>query len=201
MALDLDVTVETNAALREMAAIADDRAPRAIKRAIRKTLSWLQREMLREISRASGLSPAVLKQYRRVAIKAGDVEGRVWAGLNPLPAHEAGTVSWSPNSAGASAGGNFYEGAFYRPVYGSTAKVWIRTRRNQSAGNPIYHGRKRYKTFSGEVSGGRFPVEVVGMQLEEYSADVTDRLEQAARTRFETILRQELNYALHHERN
>jgi len=201
MAVDLDLTLETEEALREMAALTHTRAPLAIKRAVRKTLQWLQREMLRELARASGISPAVLKKYRRVAIKAGEQQGTVWAGLNPLPAHEAGKVSWSPGSAGATAGGEFYEGAFYRSVYGTGAKVWVRTRRNASAGNPIYHGRGRYKPFSGQVSRGRFPVELVGMQMEQYSSEIADRIQEGARARFETILRQELNYVINHERN
>lgn len=200
MAVSLDLTLEADAALREMSALHHSRAPLAIKRAVRKTLRWLHRELLREMARASGIRQAVFRQYRRIALTVGEYEGRVWAGLDPLPAHEAGRVSWSPTSAGASVAGNTYEGAFYRPVYGSAAKVWVRSRRNLAAGNPTYHPRRRYRSFSGDVSHGRFPVEIVAAPMEEFADPVVDRIEAAARVRFATIVRQELNYVINHER-
>jgi hypothetical protein len=168
----------------------------ASKRALRKLLRWLRGQVLRQVSRETGVKQKTLKQYQRVQVQLNGMEGRLWLGLNPLPLHEAGRVSWRPSSQGARVARETYEGAFYRAVYGNTPKVWIRAARNQQLGHPTYHKLRAASTFSGQVSGGRFPVQLLGMPLADAAQELDRRLSQKAEQRFKTILAQELNFVL-----
>lgn len=173
----------------------------AIKRAIRKTLNALRTLILRQVSRDSGMTQKKLKQYQRVHISLRDNDGLIWVGLNPVPLHETGRVSWSRKRAGARVGGKTYAGTFYRPVYGSQPKVWIRSARNRQEGHPGYHPkRRRYSAAPGALNRGRFPVELLGAPLDDSEDKLDARIEQFARDRFRKNLAHELEYALEHER-
>ena len=168
----------------------------ACKRALRKLLIWLRRQVLQQVARESGVKQKTLQQYQRVHVQLQGLEGRLWLGLNPLPLHEAGRISWRPASRGASVAGTTYEGAFYRAVYGTTRKVWIRSARNRQLGHATYHEPKRYRAFSGDVDQGRFPVELLGMALNDAEDALDSRLHRQAQQRFSTLLTQELNFVL-----
>lgn len=195
ISLDLDSGIKN--AIGELQ-LADKRVQLAIKRAVRKVLQWLSRRVASQLADAGKVSERVVKAHRRVAVKFGDVEGLVWVGLDPLPAHE-GKVAYSRGSAGASVNGKTLKGAFVASIYAGGAKVWIRSARNRSFGHAVVHSRRRYKTFSGEVSHGRFPVELIGIDVEAM-AKQDARLQASAMHRFETLLNQELNYALNVEK-
>nr|VFK50896.1 MAG: hypothetical protein BECKTC1821D_GA0114238_11233 [Candidatus Kentron sp. TC] len=172
----------------------------AIKRAVRKLILWIRRQMLRQASRMTGVPQKEIVRYRRIHIDIAGMEGTVWLGTSPLPLHLAGRVSWNQASAGATVAGCQYAGAFYRNVYGGERKVWIRSSRNLREGHPTYHGKRRHRSFSHTVSHGRFPVELLGTEMNELEDEIARRLERRVKIRFREILEQELNYALNHER-
>lgn len=176
---------------------ASPQAKLGIKRAVRKLLQWYARKIAVEIKTETQVSEKVLKTNRRLFVKYGDFEGLIWVGVDPLPASE-GNVSYTAGSAGATVNGKSMPGTFRASIYSSAAKVWIRTRRNRDFGHPIYNPRRRHKSFSGAVKAGRFPVELVAIELDSV-LDVDDRLTTQARARFEELLFQELNYALNLE--
>ncbi len=198
-----DLTLDVDAAVSEVAKFQDfsnRRVQLAVKRAIRKTLRWVHREILRYVSQESGVAQKKFKQYRRVKLVTNKQDSYVWIGLNPLPLHEAGRVSWNPASSGARVAGKTYEGAFYRSVYSAQQKVWIRSSRNKKLGHATYHPKKRYHAYGSGPSRGRFPVELLGVDMEDLPDDVGRRIEKRAESRMVTLLEQELNYALNHER-
>ncbi|VFM96467.1 MAG: hypothetical protein BECKG1743D_GA0114223_102032 [Candidatus Kentron sp. G] len=172
----------------------------AIKRAVRKLILWLRRQMLRQASQVSGVAQKEIIRHRRIYLDIKGMEGTVWLGTSPLPLHLAGRVSWNPSSIGATVAGRQYAGAFYRNVHGGGPKVWIRSSRNLREGHPTYHGKRRHRSFSHAVSHDRFPVEILGTEMNELEDEIARRLERRAHTRFRELLEQELNYVLNHER-
>jgi len=171
----------------------------AIKRAVRKTVRGVQRAVLQVLSKESGVTQKNIKKYQRLKIKLNGTEGLIWVGLNPLPLHLSGRVAWSQKSAGARVNGQTFRGAFYRRVYGTERKVWIRSARNRQEGHATYHAARSYKSFSGEVSRGRFPVELLGVPLEDAESPIEQKINSWALPFFKKRLHEELNYALNHE--
>nr|VFK12779.1 MAG: hypothetical protein BECKLFY1418C_GA0070996_100183 [Candidatus Kentron sp. LFY] len=168
----------------------------ALKRAVRKLMLWYRRQVLQYASRLTGIAQKKFGLYNRVHLKMTGTEGYLWVGFSPMPLHEAGRVSWSRSSAGAKVKGRQYAGAFYQSVYGSQPKVWIRSSSNRTEGHPLYHPRRKHRSFSGEVDRGRFPVELLGMEMDEIPAEIARRLNRAAHARFQTLFRHELEFAL-----
>nr|VFJ53389.1 MAG: hypothetical protein BECKFM1743A_GA0114220_101147 [Candidatus Kentron sp. FM]VFJ54597.1 MAG: hypothetical protein BECKFM1743C_GA0114222_101417 [Candidatus Kentron sp. FM]VFK10375.1 MAG: hypothetical protein BECKFM1743B_GA0114221_101387 [Candidatus Kentron sp. FM] len=82
----------------------------AIKRAVRKLILWLRRQMLQQASRMTGVPQKEIVRYRRIHLDIEGMEGTVWLGTSPLPLHLAGRVSWNPASAGATVAGRQYAG-------------------------------------------------------------------------------------------
>jgi hypothetical protein len=91
-------------------------------------------------------------------------------------------------------GGQVYEGAFLKQIYGSHEKVYIRTARNRSAGHAIT-GEQPQNGYK-DKADSRFPVEVVAEEIEPVARKVLERYELRLNAHFQTILKQELNYAL-----
>jgi len=172
---------------------------KAIKRALRKTLRGVQRMMLREMSKESGVAQKNIKRYHRIKITFQGTTGEVWAGLNPLPLHLSGRVSWSPNAAGARVNGQVYTGSFFRDVYGGGKKVWIRSARNRSEGHTTYRSKTGLRVLSG-ASGGRFPVQLLGVPLDNADTKIERQVDKWAGPFFREKLLQELNFAILHER-
>lgn len=198
------ITLELDNAFRELTTglqlLPRDLA-RAQKRALRKTMMWLQRQGTAELARQTGIKQKDLKAYRRATIKVGDYEGVLWLGLNPMPLHLSGRVSWSPKSDGARVKGRTYAGAFYRAIYGSERKVWIRTKRNVAEGHVPYHDAARYRPLpTRQVSSGRFPVTLLGVPLEDAGPELSATLLRDAEERYRKLLAQEINYVMNHER-
>lgn len=167
----------------------------ALKRAVRKVSIWLQRQAFSAIGKASGISQKNLKKFQRVNISVGPYQGQLWLGLNPMPLHLAGRVSWSKSSSGARVRGKTHTGAFHRAVYGAERKVWVRTARNATAGLTPYHEARRYRPASG-INRGRFPVTLVGVPLQDNASLLSDELMRRLNERFAKVLAQEINYLL-----
>jgi len=173
---------------------------KAIKRAVRKTVRGVQRQALRVMSNESGVTQKNIKKYHRITTVVNGMEGVVWVGLNPLPLHLSGRVTWRQKSSGARVNGKVYTGAFYRKVYSGEAKVWIRSSRNRQEGHATYHPIKPYREFSGDVSRGRFPVELLGVPLETARSPIEEKVQSWALPFFKKRLIEELNFAINHER-
>ncbi len=174
---------------------------KASNRAIKKTIRWLRTRIAREISAATKVPQKALKP-RLTASVAGRGSDRVhilWFGSMPLPAENAGNPRQTRK--GTNVGRHRYEGAFVATIYNPEANVWIRTRRNASAGHYTL-GKRRKPAPSGvppELSG-RFPVQRVGIPLDTLAAEVFKRYQKRAEARFGVLIEQELNYAVNHEK-
>jgi hypothetical protein len=167
----------------------------ALKRSVRKLMRWIRRQVLQYASRMSGIAQNKFSLYNRVHLKLSGTEGWMWVGFGALPLHEAGRVSWRPGSVGARVAGQQYAGAFYRRVYGDTPKVWIRNARNLREGHALYRSNRTMR--GGTAPGhGRFPVRLLGLEMEEIPREMQRRLERKAHLRFKTLLRHELEFAL-----
>ncbi len=197
MEVSLDLTLDWERAVAELAAVGERRrVERALKRALRKLSRWAWREMTRRYARETGVTQKALRGYRRVSLRVGDMRTDVWAGLDPLPAHVFGRVSWRRNAPGARVRGRVLEGAFYRPVYGTQPKVWIRTARNLRSRLPLYNPPRNWRPMEGGPDRGRFPVALVALPVEAAARPLARGMDRAARERFARLARQELQYAL-----
>ena len=185
---------------RDMQAL-EDRVGKVVNRAVKKLTQWLRTHSVREISQEIGITQKALKKrfiIERVSVN-GQERVRIWVGLMNVAVHDLGKVTRA--TAGAKVGGAVYEGAFLKKIYGSQEKVYIRTARNRSAGHATVADRtgrvnKNPDRPFLDKSGGRFPVQVVGEEIEDVSRKILERYELRLNARFQTILKQELNYAL-----
>jgi len=185
---------------RDMQAL-EDRVGKVVNRAVKKLTQWLRTHSVREISQEIGITQNALKKrfiIERVTVN-GQERVRIWVGLMNVAVHDLGKVTQA--KAGAKVGGAVYEGAFLKKIYGSQEKVYVRTARNRSAGHATVADRpgrvnKNPDRPFLDKSGGRFPVQVVGEEIEDVSRKILERYELRLNARFQTILKQELNYAL-----
>lgn len=172
----------------------------ATQRAIRKTMRWLRGVAARELSQQLGIPQKTLKQrltLSRVS-KGMDQAHVLWMGLAPLSAELAGKARQTRK--GVTVGKHKYEGAFLRSIYNPEENVWIRTRRNQRQGYTTVSRKRKAnpKSVPPELAG-RFPVQRIGIELDGVAHEVFRRLERRALDRFNTLIEQELNYAVNVE--
>lgn len=167
----------------------------ALKRAIRKFMRWLQREISRLIKSRTGVAQKSLKARFKVTLLLKEGYASLWVGLNPIEAQLAGGVRQL--KVGTRAAGQLFEGAFYRPVYGKEAKVWRRKFRGKGSTKRSWIHLKR--SAPDEIAG-RFPVEKMTIDIDRPSREEINRLQSRAQKRFKTLFQQELNYAVIHER-
>ena len=198
--LELQLSAVSVELQRDMLAL-EDRVGKVVNRAVVKLTRWLRTHSVREISQEIGIAQKALKQRFRVErVKVGGQEHvRIWVGLMNVALHHLSKPSQT--KAGAKVGGQVYEGAFLEQIYGSTEKVYIRTARNRSAGHATVADRegrtnKQPDRAFLDKSGGRFPVQVVAEEIEPVARKVLERYELRLNSRYQTILQQELNYAL-----
>jgi hypothetical protein len=87
---------------------------RAQARAMKRLLTWVQREILRELSAVTGATQNRLKAL--VRYRASPVPGRdaieVWIGTNPIKVHHLGAVTWRRRMTGARVGRKTYPGTW-----------------------------------------------------------------------------------------
>ncbi|MDG2639235.1 hypothetical protein P7M58_06885 [Vibrio parahaemolyticus] len=170
---------------------------RAIVRATRKTARWLAVHSARELKVALKLKNTKrLKDRIKIFVSGSGSSTTIFFGLAPIEVEAAGKPR--NNADGVSVGGRQYDGAFYRVVYGSMPYVWIRTKRNEREHHPIYRSSKQHSNLSVKAAdlAGRFPVQRIGLEIEEPATDVIERLEARTNERFLVVFDQELNYEL-----
>lgn len=171
---------------------------RALTRATRKTARWLAVHSARELKTALHLKNAKrLKDRIKIFVNQNGSSTTIFFGLAPIEVEAAGKPR--NNSRGVSVGGRQYDGAFYRVVYGSKPYVWIRTKRNQREKHTVYRSSKQHSnpnSIRDSDLSGRFPVQRIGLEIEEPAIQVIERLEARTNERFLVIFDQELNYEL-----
>lgn len=175
----------------------DDVVEIALSRAVKKTARWLAYHSARELKVALGLKNQ--KRIRdRIKVFANNNKGQtsIWFGLAPIEIESAGKPR--QNKSGVRVGGKQYDGAFYAPVYGDTPFVYIRASRNASEGHTTYRRSQQHKNtsaLSGDLKG-RFPVQRLGLDIEEPATYILDSFERRTNERFLVIFDQELNFEL-----
>lgn len=182
----------------------------ASQRALKKTIRWLSSRIAREIGQALNVPQKSFK--RRLSVKAvgrgSDQVHILWLGVAPLAAELVGRPRQTKQ--GVSVGKHRFQGAFYKDVYGDGASVWIRKSRAAALGLKLPQwGRKsrggdsRFMDYGGpndSSNRGRFPVMRVSIDIESVAAEIFRRYDRRAIDRFSTVIDQELNYAVNHER-
>lgn len=163
---------------------------KAINRALKKLMTWIRREVARGIQRGANVSQRSIKGRFKTTLITDQGVAQLWVGLNPLPAHAVGSAR--QNRRGTRVRGNTFEGAFYKAVYGSEKKVYRRKFRGM--------GSTTKAKASGARSDGRFPLEVMKIDIAEIGEQTATRIRTRGEARFKKLLDQELNYALSHER-
>lgn len=179
LGLSLDVG-QGYARVRQQFARMPAASQRAMARALRKLSVWLNRQVLRAGSQASGIPQAWFKRalrYHTTITKEGGrpVGVSVWIGTNPIKVHRLGNVRWSRRMQGARVGRRSYPGS-WSWGYGATGKAVMQ-----------------------RTGAGRLPIEVVREHIHEPVLARLRDIEREAAERFERLLVQELNYALNVE--
>lgn len=182
----------------------DGKVAKAVDRAIRKVARWLRTHSMREIGRALGIKQAAIKHRYRFTDTGKGFERKagIWVGLLAIAAHEAGTPA--QNAAGVRVRGHQFDSAFLQKIYGSEEKVYIRASRNRQlkhatvGGHDSWRYRPKSPSFLAEY-GDRFPVQVIGVDIESVARPILERYEKRLNDRYREILEQELNYVLNVE--
>jgi hypothetical protein len=161
-------------AKRACAALSPHAFRRAGDRAIRKTLTVVEREVKRIGAKRLGITQKAFGAARVTVRRPreGEDSAMVWVGTNPYPVHRLGRVIWRRRAEGARVGRRRYPGAFAWGKNANRPLVWRRA------------GRQR------------LPIEVVTEEIHAgIDADIK-RIEVAAVMRYRRLLAQELNYEL-----
>ena len=169
----------------------------AVNRAVKKTAQWLRTHSIRELGKELGIKQAPLKSRFVVGTNPKQPgEAKVWIGLLAIGAHLTGNVS--QNQAGAKAAKRQYDGAFYKSVHGSDEKVYIRASRNRVMQHDVVreNRRRKYRSLQDPKLKGRFPLHVVGVNIEEPADRIIQRFEARINQRYRELLTHELKYVL-----
>ncbi len=179
----------------------------AINRAIRKLGAWLRTHSVREIGKQLGIKQKVIRNRYRLSqvTESGHRVLKVWVGLLEIAAHEAGNVS--QNKQGAKVAGRQFNSAFKQSIFrlndGSDDHIYIRVKANRRHNHTVLgDSRQRSKWRQAELDktgGGRFPLQIVAIDISEIGLDVLQRYESRLNSRYRELLDQELNYALNVE--
>ena len=145
---------------------------RARKRALRKLSTWVQRQILREAASAAGVTQKLMRTLVRYRATRTDDQLSIWIGTNPLKAHHLGTVRWTRRMAGARVGRRLFAGSWSWPDGKTGGLVMERS------------------------SDARLPIDVVTIPIHDAVLRRIEQIKPDVDRRFQTLLMQELNYAL-----
>lgn len=169
----------------------------AERRAINKTLGWLQGRIARDVGQQERIAIRAVRQRLRTYKVGSNGQGKLWFGLNPIEASRAGRPRQT--RAGVSVAGRRYQGAFYRKVYGSKADIWIRTasKHFDQSNYPDSEVSKAGGASSGWISenDSRFPLAKAKISLEEVRPHF-ESWTQKAHQRLLVVMEQELNFEM-----
>ncbi len=197
----MKLEIDFNNSIEELTAGLNRYSPltkKIIDRTSRKVLTWLKRQIKREVALHHGISQRSLNTRVSSNYFPRNNFGYVFLGANDLPAYLAGKPSQSRSSPGTKVRKHNFKGAFYEQVYGDEKRVWMRKYRGKGSSAKSEKLVGGYHSLN-ENQIGRFPVFEIKIELDN-SEVVLKRLEQATMKRFTTIFNQEMNYALNHEK-
>ena len=169
---------------------------KAERRAMRALSKWVERQVLRAASQELGVTQKALKAAARIKSKATDQIVKVWIGTNPVKAHFLGTVRWTPllgpgsrpgrkpsRMAGARAGKRQFPGSWSWGEGSKTGKTIMRR-----TGQFVQTGARRRE----RIAAVTVPVhDAMARRLDNMAPEIAER--------FDTLYRQQLNYALNVE--
>jgi hypothetical protein len=153
---------------------------RARKRAMKKLMTWIKRQVMREVAKAAGTTQKTFKtllRYQATSDPIGNIN--IWIGTNPVGAHFLGKVSWSRKRKGAKAGKHLFPGTW---SWGEGSKTKTAIMKRSLSSDP-----------DSAIERESFPIHDSVVQA------VTTNIQPQMAERFERLMRQELNYALKHE--
>lgn len=173
---------------------------KASERAMKKTIRWLASRVSRELAQQLGIQQKYLKKRLlvRTAGQGLDKVHILWMGAMPLAAERAGKARQTRK--GVTVGKRKFDGAFYRSIYNADENVWIRTERNNSGYTALNGESKPSKRSLAPEFAGRFPVQRLGVEINAVAVEIFRRLDRRAMDRFTTLIDQELNFAVNHEK-
>ncbi|HAS3046039.1 TPA: hypothetical protein I6Y62_004319 [Vibrio parahaemolyticus] len=204
--MESGVSVELNfaQAIRTATAIIEatpEQLNKATTRAIKKTLRWAGSVVARELGQSLGVAQKGLKP-RIVVTTVGSGADQVhilWVGVLPLAAEKAGKPRQTRR--GVSVRGRRFDSAFVADIYNGEPNVWVRAAKNREHNHTTLSRRRKAATSSPDPKlRGRFPVQRVGIAVEDPAIEIFNRLQRRVEERFKTVLNQELNYAVNHEK-
>lgn len=160
-----------------------ERAPQAIakaqRRAARKLATYARRQVLKAASAASGASQKTLLALVRFrASRVGDGGLSIWIGTNPIGLHHLGTVRWQQRTPG----GRYTKGA--------------RVGRKTYPGTWSWGRGKTGPAVMQRLGPERLPIESVRIDIHEAVQARVDAMIPEIAERYQTLLAQELRYAL-----
>lgn len=176
---------------------------KATQRAMKKTMRWLRKHIAKDLATALGVTQKSIK-HRLTLTQAGKGAHGVhilWLGTAPMAVEMVGKPRQTKR--GVTVGKRKFPGAFYRDIYGDGPKVWIRTSRARDLGLTLPTWGKSSRHRANTIppgDSGRFPVQRVAIDIDTTARDIFRRYEKQAQRRFSTLIEQELNYAVNHER-
>lgn len=194
--LSLDFAAETNDLTAHLKDV-EIKVGRAVNRAVRKTAAWLRTHAMRELAQELNIKQAPLK--RRFVVGSDPKspgKAKIWVGLLAIAAHDLGKAK--QNASGVSVAGRQFDGAFYRPVYGSEPQSYIRASRNRVMQHDVVRENRRrdYRSLRDPKLKGRFPLQVVGIAIQQPAEIILQRYEGRVNQRYREILDRELRYAI-----
>ncbi len=167
---------------------------KASARALKKTFRHLADRVSREVARRSGVGMKVMRHRIRSKVLNSGSGASLWMGLEPIELNELGSVRQS--KAGVKVKGFSFDGGFYQSVFTDEPKAYVRTTRARALGIPLVHFSKQKKRLSNQHDPGRFPVNLLGVNVEEDAVSVIERFLPGLGAVFQKRLSEELNFAL-----
>ncbi|AXA25911.1 hypothetical protein [Pseudomonas putida] len=184
-------------AFKEFAALVPKAAAAAQRRALNKTLRWLQTHIARAVGKEQRIAIAAVRQRLRAYPVSSNGQGKLWFGINAIEASRAGRARQT--QSGVSVAGRRYEGAFFKKVYGGKPDIWIRTASKHFKASDYPDSEV---SGAGGVSSGwiaendsRFPLAKAKISLEGVRPHF-ESWTRRAHERLLEVMEQELNFEL-----
>jgi hypothetical protein len=150
---------------------------RARRRALKKIMTWLKRQVLRAVARAAGLTQKAFQAMLRYrATQLPDAGISIWIGTNDIPVHRLGTVTWTPRMKGARVSKRSFPGTW----------SWGEGSRTGTA-------------VMQRIDTQRLPIERVEQDVDTPVRDAVAALEPEINARFEREMLAALKYELYRE--
>ncbi len=143
----------------------------AAKRAFRKTLKWLQGQVITYATKELGILRKSLKQRWFIDLATSTL----WIGLNPVAAHRAGKAR--KTKTGVKVSSYDFEGAFIASMNSNNDLLVMR-----------------------RVGKHRLPIDKEFVEVDEEITLAFNKFKKLAVARFEVIFKQELNFVRNHEK-